>query len=92
MTTFINKIKNFSWLIGLGVGAVVTYTSIQYKNTRQDERIEKLETQIIKMTDSLQVFYEFYRMNECSRLAEERKDNEYADLTYKQLCITGTFK
>lgn len=86
------KLKNFHWLIGLGVGAVVTYVDMENQNIRQDERIAVMEQQITKMTDSLQVFYEFYRMNECSLLAEERKDNEYADLTYRQLCITGMFK
>ena len=86
------KLKNFHWLIGLGVGAVVTYVDMENQNIRQDERIAVMEQQITKMSESLSVFYEFYRHNECSLLTKERETDDYADLTYKQLCITGIFK
>lgn len=92
MENFVRRAKDYMWVLGILATLFFGYFDIMNRVHKVEDRALKMEKRLDTTETSLQTFYEFYRHNECALLTIEKEDNEYAKLTYQQLCVSGTYK
>ena len=92
MENFVKRAKDCMWVLGILATLFFGYFDIMNRINKTEDRALTIEKRLDTSFSSLYRFYEFYRHNECALLTVEKENNEYAKLTYQQLCVSGIYK